>query len=171
MSFKIFCGTSIAPLFAPAFAINRGRCRFYARNTLHSRRRLLSLARKRCRPAVCATYFVQLYTRSFQMICGTATVPLFAPPSSLTAEYAASVRGKTLHSFRRLLTPARKQTMPLPCAECSAFIPEDYFARPQASDAASAVYATYFRASVHCLLIILRNGKQSAFCVRLRLRH
>ena len=61
---------------SPAFVIDRGRSRFRARNAPHSFRRLLTHAHKRCRPAVCATYFVQLYTRSFQMLCGTATIPL-----------------------------------------------------------------------------------------------
>ena len=80
---------------SPAFVIDRGRSRFRARNAPHSFRRLLTHAHKRCRPAVCATYFVQLYTRSFQMLCGTAIAPLFASAFAI-----AIVRG--ICCFRRL---------------------------------------------------------------------
>ena len=61
------------------------------------------------------------------------------PPSSLTAEDAASVCGMLcIHSGG--------------------------FSRSQSNDAAPAARATYFRTAVRCLLNVLRHGNSSAFC-------
>ena len=53
----MFYGTANVPLFlCPAFAIDRVRCGFRARNAPRSFRRLLTLASDAA-PAVCDTYF------------------------------------------------------------------------------------------------------------------
>ena len=52
---KCSAGTANVPLFAPAFVIDRGRCRFRVRNALHSFQRLLMLVSD-ADPAVCAAF-------------------------------------------------------------------------------------------------------------------
>ena len=115
--------------FAPASAIDRGRCRFCARNALHSFRRLLTLTRKQAMllPPSALHIFVLLYAPVFKMFCGHGNHFAFhASPSSLTAEDAASVRGiLCIHSGS--------------------------FSRKQANDAAPAVRATYFRTAARYL--------------------
>ena len=109
---KYSASTANISLFAPAFApaINRGRCRFRARNAPHSHQRLLSLVSDAA-PVVRAAYFrTAAHCLLIILRHGNHSASHARPPSPLTAEDAASVCGKTLHSFRRLLTPARNRS-------------------------------------------------------------
>ena len=93
--------------FFPAFAIGRGRCRSVRGNAPHSFQRLLMLVSD-APPVVRAAYFVQLYTRAFKMICGTANVPLFSA-FAIDCVKCRFCAQNTLHSLRQLLT--RPQAM------------------------------------------------------------
>ena len=129
-SFQMICGTATIPLLMPAVVIDRGRCRFRARNAPHSFRRLLTLASKRCRSCRPRCIFSCICALSFNYSAARQMFRFLRPPLSLTAEDAASVCGiLCIHSGG--------------------------FSRPQASDAAPAVCATYFRTAVRCLLNVL----------------
>ncbi len=116
-------------------AIDRGRCRFRARNAPHSFQRLLSPARKRCYFRRLRYIFSYRCTSSFKMFCGTAIVLLFAPPLVIDRGRCRFCARNALYSFQRPL--------------------------PQAIDAAPVVCATYFRTAVRYLLIILRHGNMA----------
>ena len=111
-----------------------------AQNALHSCRRLLTPARERCR-SCCPRCIFHTAVRCLSK-CSAARQPFrFLRPAVVIDRVRCRFRTRKCTAFIQAASHARPQAMPPCCLRC------------------------IFRASVHCLLIILRNGKQSAFCV------
>ena len=102
-SFKMLCGTANVPLFSrPAFVIDCVRCRFRARNALHSFRRLLSCSPANGAAPRCPRY-ISSYSCTLSSKCSTERqiFCFFSRPAFVIDRVRCCLRVRnTPHSFR-----------------------------------------------------------------------
>ena len=154
--------------FCAAFVIDCVGCRFCARNALHSFRRLISLVRRQIMPLMpFALHIFVLLHAVFQNVLRHGNSSAFcAPPSSLTAEDVASVRGiLCIHAGGFSRSPAfvidRGRSSSVRGMLC---IPSGGLSRSPAHKRCYFRCLRYiFRTAVRCILNVLRARQPFRF--------